>query len=146
MRKTTVSLIFIGFIFIGCIWFIIESFSFQDTARYFPMTVASIGAIISLIVFIQTLIHHVKTKEETLFHQQFGEVLKYAGWLIGYILLITIIGFIPSTVIYLIAFLYFVTRMKLLQIAVSVGGTLAFLFVLGEFVELKWPGGILFFM
>ncbi|PTL39131.1 tripartite tricarboxylate transporter TctB family protein [Alkalicoccus saliphilus] len=144
MRRTTASLLFAFFIFIGCLWLIIESFSFQATARYFPLTVATLGAAFSFLVFVQTFMKDRKERQETLFHEQFGEVIKYAGWLIGYIVLINIAGFIPSTIIYMITFLYFVTQMKIHQVAVSLGGTLVFLFVLQEFVDIEWPAGMFF--
>jgi len=122
-----------------------EASHFAKLARFFPLYISAAATILSLIdVILQAkkLMSEKKEHAETVHDNPFA-VAKYILWVLGYLLLIYLIGFITGTVIYLFAFLYFETGFGIIKSTISVAITVLLIYIFGNFMTLYWPVGLL---
>ncbi|MCP8616317.1 tripartite tricarboxylate transporter TctB family protein [Salirhabdus salicampi] len=144
MRQNYYSLIFSMFlmlIFLVASWL---AYSFNDLAKFFPYTIAIGGAILTFIHVILSIVKMVKgenaSNEEQ--HEEEGSVLRYMLWIIGYIGLIYIIGFLTATTLFLAFFLYFESKFSVLKTAISLAIVLSLIHIFANMMNLYWPEGV----
>lgn len=122
---------------------------FADLAKFFPLAVAIISANIALLSMILQGVGIYKARKEI------GEdevdieeeapilrLLRYITWTFGYVILIYFIGFIASTIIFLLGFFIIESKFKywvsILNTAIVIGVLLLF----SEIMNLQWPNGL----
>ncbi|MCL7745499.1 tripartite tricarboxylate transporter TctB family protein [Halalkalibacter alkaliphilus] len=145
MKKSHASLLFLVLVFCLFLWMMIQAQTFQETASYFPFYIALLAGILTVVATIKQIVTLKKAKDEELFHENFMNVLKYVGWIVSYIVLIYVVGFVPASMIYLFVFLLLEARMSILKCLLSTGATAVVIIAMSRFMDLKWPSSLLTF-
>ena len=71
-------------------------------------------------------------------------MVRYFGWLIGFVVLIWAIGFVYSIPIYIFTYLKMEARYRWLKCGIYAAGTTAFIAILFDYVfRIAWPDGTL---
>lgn len=144
MNKEKSNILFIAILCFFFGWAAWEAYNFAELASFFPFYVSLFGLLIGVI---QLIISVVKLGRKTSSDQTEEDVnilgsLKYMGWVIGYIVLIIVIGFLPATVVFLAAFLFIVSKMKWYKIILSIVLTLTVIALISNMLTIYWPTGI----
>jgi flagellar biosynthesis protein FliP len=140
------SLIFSCFLFVlfsGAAW---QAYHFVELARFFPFYISIVAAIVSLgemLLIIRKIKKRKGEAENSLEDsKQSGSVVKYMIWIVAYIVIIIVLGFLPATVLFLFAFLYFETKFSLVKSLLSVAITMTVITIIANIMTLYWPKGI----
>jgi hypothetical protein len=155
---------FLLFIFTYMLW---ESLSFSAQARHFPILIAVTGIVLVFLNILFILIKKRKTERlsnietidslekesnlsgdldqenvveiESLF--EIKKAVYYGSWIIGYILLVYLISFIPATILFLLLFLKNVTKFTWIKTIIGIIGTIIVLLLLDNVLDLAFPKG-----
>lgn len=137
---------FVGAVFIGAA---ILSFAFPESARRFPLTVTILSA---LFVVIQILKLYLNTKQEDTKEDasnqktvlsQGKKIAPYIIWILGFYLLIYIVGFVIASGIFVFAFLLTQAKLRWYFALISAAIVVAGILFLGDLLSLKWPFGLI---
>lgn len=71
-----------------------------------------------------------------------NETARYLGWIVAYIVLIAVVGFIVATAIFLAASLKILGHASWRGVAVGVASVIAFVYAVSHFMNLVWPDGL----
>ncbi|MCM3714191.1 tripartite tricarboxylate transporter TctB family protein [Alkalihalobacillus oceani] len=142
VKKQTLSLVFSALMLLLFGYMAIEATNFQSLAKYFPLTIAIFAILVCLIDLLLQLKRRSKTTDVS--STTSLKVLIYIGWIVGYLVLIFFLGFIVGTAVFLFAFLYIETGFKIVKAAVTMGITIAVIFLFGRVIGLYWPSGMFF--
>ena len=122
---------------------------FQRLAMYFPVTVSSLGFVLSAIFVFLNIRQKIKnpavvtSENETEEKEYFIGSVRYLAWFVGYIVLIYIAGILIATSLFLGAFLFFEAKMRWWGILISVVAALVVLNVISSVMRLYWPQSLL---
>jgi len=145
MNKSKYSLVFTVFLFILFVCLAWQASHFGELARFFPLYISIGGAVLTLaevVVQLRRVIKESKDHVETV-HDSPWLVLKYLFWVLGYLGVIYIVGFIIGTAVYLLTFLYFETKFSIVKSAFGAAVAVSLLLLFGEVMTLYWPEGML---
>lgn len=145
MRQQKLSLSFSIFIFIIFCFAAWKSLSFAELARFFPLYISVAGAVLTLVHIIISSINIVRNKQDEKSGklEELGSVFKYIVWVIGYIILIFVIGFLPATVVFLFAFLLKESKFGIIKTVIGVALTMSIILLFSNLMNLYWPTGII---
>lgn len=143
MKKSHASLLFLSVCFIAFLWLAIEANSFPAQARHFPFYIAVLAGVLTLIALVQQIIEVRKSQSNELFHENIGRVLRYMGWIIGFIVAIYLIGLILAAVLYLLLFLFIEAKIGILKTIAFTAVTITAMFLITNFMDLNWPSSLL---
>jgi beta-lactamase regulating signal transducer with metallopeptidase domain len=138
------------------------SLDFRELAQYMPLYISLLALILAFTNLIVDLVRWRATgtavgsdtiataalreddpEEAGEVRATFARVVRYLGWVLGYVLLIWVIGLVPATAVFLVAFLVIEARMRLVLIAIGTVLTLAALMGISELMNLFWPPSLL---
>ncbi|MFB5662272.1 tripartite tricarboxylate transporter TctB family protein [Alteribacillus sp. HJP-4] len=145
MDKKFASILFSAFLMIVFIYTAWTANEFTRLAKYFPFYISIIGA---LFCFLYTLIQ-IKNWRKAKKQEGDREVLRwrrpliYTCWLLGYVLLIYIAGLMAATAVFLGAFLYYESKIKLWKTAATTAFVLVAVNVFSMYMNLYWPDNLL---
>jgi hypothetical protein len=145
VNKEKYSLIFSVFVFALFSWMAWEATGFAELARFFPLYISIAGAVLTLADIVLRIIklnRNINKKTEAV-HDAPLSVLKYIIWIIGYLVLMYLLGFLVATTIFLFAFLYIESGFKLIKTFLSVTITMVAIISFGNLMTLFWPKGLL---
>lgn len=116
-----------------------------QVSRSYPFALIVISALMTVYLLIRSL---VKMRNETPQETQAGEQAKvifpYCLMIIGYILLLTLIGYIPATMMFMIAsFCFLKLKNKVAMIVITVVTTLLLYYIFTNFLVVILPKGSL---
>lgn len=144
MTKQTATLIFSSLILMLFVWMTFEASQFANLARYFPQYIALLGGVLSLWSVILQIRNIWKQrgvqKKEVL--QLMGS-LKYIAWIVGYIGLIYIVGFMVATGVFLTTFLMIEAKFNIIRTLTATVVVLLLLTVFSDVMNLYWPTNLL---
>ncbi|WP_462420280.1 tripartite tricarboxylate transporter TctB family protein [Salinicoccus sp. Marseille-QA3877] len=145
MNKALANILFTGFIFLLFTVAWVEATTFSRLAQFFPLYISMAGSILSLVYLIKTIIDYRKetTAEERGEHVLILMPFRYIGWVIGYLIMMYIFGFLISTSIFLFVFLIFESKMKVIESMVSVAIVLVVVSYLSAAINIAWPSSLL---
>jgi TRAP-type C4-dicarboxylate transport system permease small subunit len=139
VKKLSFPLAFSVFLLLIFIFMIYQALEFQILARYFPLTIASLGAVLLVV----EIIFQLKNKETTKKNEEINSnTLKYLAWIVGYMILIFIIGFILATIVFLFAFFKTESGYSLIKNIITTAVVIGVIFILEYFLNLNWPTGL----
>ena len=142
-------LVFLALVFIAAI---VLAWPMPPGARLMPLFAACTGLGLSLFAIIRLLIGQWREA------QQAGEgeasydiasesepidLLRYGGWMLVYIVMLLLLGFIVSTVVFAAAFLRIERKSSWLAIALTCLLTLGLAHLLSAALSVQWPHGLL---
>ena len=140
MNKAIAQLGFTILLFFLFIYSAIEATSFKQLAKYFPLYISIIAAILLLIEIIRQIIKLKENKEKgEQFHPNLKGAFKYTLYLIVYVLLVYLIGFVLASIIYVFVFLYFIAKMRLISSIITVAVLVGLMIMFGDAMNLYWP-------
>jgi len=85
-----------------------------------------------------------KTDDDVEFKKKTGRMVKYLGWLIGFVVLIWAIGIVYSIPIYIFSYMKIEGKYGWLKCGIYAAGTTVFITILFEYVfRVAWPEGAL---
>lgn len=135
------------FLFFG--WMAWEAASFTEKARYFPYYIsitATVLTFFNVLINIRVLLKQKAQAAEVIREQEDEEisepVLRYILWVVGFIVVIILIGFLPATVLFLLTFLYIETGYGILKAFVGTAAALTFILLFSSYMTIYWPSGI----
>jgi hypothetical protein len=145
MNKERYSLIFSIAVFLLFCLMAWEARGFAELARFFPLYISIGGAVLALadIVFKIIKLTSNKNQKSEIVHDKPLSVIKYIIWIIGYLVLISLVGFIAATAIFLFAFLLIEAGFKLIKAFISVAVAIVGIISFGNYMTLFWPKGLL---
>lgn len=145
MNKALANILFTAFIFLLFTFAWVEATTFSRLAQFFPLYISIAGSIVSLVYLIKTIIDYRKetTAEERHEHVLILLPFRYIGWVIGYLIMMYIFGFLISTSIFLFVFLIFESKMKIIESMVSVAIVLFVVSYLSAAINIAWPSSLL---
>jgi hypothetical protein len=143
MNKSSATLMFYLFLFVFFGWMAVEARRFQETASYFPLSIASVASILVIVAAVKQIVSIRKGEKSEPFHEKFHFVLKYMLWVIGYVILIYLVGFILASVIYVSLFLFLEAKISFLKIICVTATMVVFIIVISHWLELTWPSNVL---
>jgi hypothetical protein len=145
VNKEKYSLIFSVFVLILFCWMAWEARGFAELARFFPLYISIGGAVLALVDIILRIIklNRNKNNESESVHDKPLSVLKYFIWIVGFLVLIYLLGFLVATTIFLFAFLYIEAGFKLIKTFLSVTVTMVAIISFSNVMTLYWPKGLL---
>ncbi|MBS3976740.1 MAG: tripartite tricarboxylate transporter TctB family protein [Syntrophomonadaceae bacterium] len=132
------------------LWTAWEALGFAKQARFLPLYVS----LVAIPLVIAQLFLEIKNKatndssansaeDFNALKERMPALLVYMGWVLGYVLLIYLLGFLVATGIFLFAFLKRESGMTLVQTITGVVITLGFIVFFGRVLHMYWPEGIL---
>ncbi len=141
------------------------SFGFHRLAMYFPFAVSVIGLILSGVYVLKLVVTRRRVDAESSSSEsgagpvgpestaefsgdavsEIRKALPYLAWFIGYILLISLVGVVVASALFLAAFLLREARMRWWGVLISVVSTLVILFAFSSVMRLYWPRNLLGF-
>src|SRR5690625_2221849 len=143
MDKAVAQLSFTSLLLLFFIYTAVAATSFKELARYFPLYLSVIGAVLLFIEVIRQLLTIKKNmKKDEQLHPNIKAVILYTLYLTGYILLVYLIGMIIATVIFLFVFLYFTAKMRLISSIITVIVVVGVLMLFADVMNLYWPKSI----
>lgn len=145
MNKNIANIIFTTFIFILFTAAAIDALTFSRLAQFFPLYISAAGAILSFIYLIKIIIEHIKHTSPDDRNERLLIVkpLKYIAWIIGYLMLIYIVGMLIATGIFLFIFLILESKMKVLSSILAVSVMLVLITYLSAAIDIAWPTSLL---
>lgn len=145
MNKALGNILFTGLMFLLFTFAWIEALTFTRLAQFFPLYISLAGSTLSLVYFLKTLVEYKKetTAEERAEHILILRPLRYIAWVIGYLLLIYVFGFLISTAVFLFVFLIYESRMKVMGSLLSMAITLVVVTYLSAAINIEWPVSLL---
>ena len=85
-----------------------------------------------------------KTDEDVEFKKKTGRMVKYLGWLIGFVVIIWAIGIVYSIPIYIFSYMKIEGKYGWLKCGIYAAATTVFITILFEYVfRVAWPEGAL---
>jgi hypothetical protein len=145
VNKEKCSLLFSVCLFALFCWMAWEAMGFAELARFFPLYISIGGAALTLVDIILRIIKlnaNKNTKSEPV-HEHPLSVLKYVIWIIGFLFLIYLLGFLIATTIFLFSFLYIESKFKVVKAFLSVTIAMVAIISFGNVMTLHWPKGLL---
>lgn len=143
MRKANASILFLIVCLIVFLWMALEARTFQTQASYFPFYIAIIACILTVLALIKQILMMRKGEDKGPFHENGRIVIKYTGWLVGFIILIYIVGIVVAAFFYLFLFMFYEAKIGLLKTVISAGVAIAVIIFVSKFMELKWPSSLI---
>ena len=135
--------LFIGLLFLAA--FLLAK-QFPATAQKFPNALLLTGLAFSVLHMLRILIDrksypaNVTDKGIT---AQFKKIAPYIFWILGYYLLIYLVGLVLASAIFVIAFLIRNTTMQWYYTIFSAFMVVTLMLFIGKLLSLKWPFGLL---
>lgn len=148
MSKEMKSILFTGSLFIMFCIMALEANTFADKAKFFPLFVALGAVFIALVSITLQTIQLIKSRKSNENKDEeeageTGEMIKYVLWIIGYVALIYIIGFMPATILFLLAFLLVESKFRIITTIPLIVLVVGVLVVFSNIMNLYWPTGLL---
>lgn len=145
MNKALANILFTGFIFLLFTFAWVEAMTFSRLAQFFPLYISIAGSILSLVYLIKTIIDYRKetSSEERKEHVLILMPFRYIGWVIGYLIMMYIFGFLISTSVFLLVFLIFESKMKVIESMISVAIVLVVVSYLSAAINIAWPSSLI---
>ena len=144
MNKAIAQLSFTSLLLLFFIYTAVAATSFKELARYFPLYLSVIGAVLLFIEVIRQLLTIKKNmKKDEKLHPNIKGAILYTLYLTGYILLVYLLGMIIATVIFLFIFLYFTAKMRLISSIITVIVVVGILMLFADVMNLYWPKSVL---
>lgn len=145
MNKALANILFTGFIFLLFTFAWVEAMTFSRLAQFFPLYISMAGSILSLAYLIKTIIDYRKetSSEERKEHVLILMPFRYIGWVIGYLIMMYIFGFLISTSVFLLVFLIFESKMKVIESMISVAIVLVVVSYLSAAINIAWPSSLI---
>ncbi|MGV2619811.1 UNVERIFIED_CONTAM: tripartite tricarboxylate transporter TctB family protein [Halobacillus marinus] len=143
MDKQKLNIAFTIFLFALFTWAAITALSFSRLAQFFPIYVSTAGSIVTGLYLCSEIIKYVKQKDKK--HQKvlIVQPLIYLAWIVGYVIMIYIIGVLAASAVFLMTFLVKESRFTIGKAAYSTGITIVALIVLSSFMKIAWPESLL---
>ncbi|MCP3028744.1 tripartite tricarboxylate transporter TctB family protein [Halobacillus sp. A5] len=144
MTKQTLNLIFTFCIFIVFVWAAVTALTFSRLAQFFPLYVSIAGSIVSGIYLVKEVVKIMKQKDQGS-HPKVLIVkpIIYTGWIVGYVITISLFGLFIASTIYLIAFLLIESKFTFFKALYSTGIALVIITVLSNLLNIAWPQSVL---
>ncbi|WP_018922888.1 tripartite tricarboxylate transporter TctB family protein [Salsuginibacillus kocurii] len=144
MKKSHTSIAFNIVFLMIFVWMIIEALNFQEQARYFPFYVGLLACLLMIITIFKEIKDAKKKGPETeKFHNHLGRVIRYAGWLLFFVILIYIFGLIPAITIYLLLFLLLEAEIGWIKSILSTSIGVTVICLLSIYLDLDWPSSLI---
>lgn len=144
MNRAVAQFGFTILMFILFVYSAIEATSFKKLAKYFPLYISIIAAIILFIEIVKQGIQLKKNvKKGEVLHPNLRGAIKYGLILTVYIAMVYLIGLILASAIYVFLFLYFIAEMKLIQSLIAITVLTVLLITFGNVMNLYWPKSLL---
>ncbi|MDV2686123.1 tripartite tricarboxylate transporter TctB family protein [Alkalihalophilus lindianensis] len=147
MSRLLASTLFSFFLFVFFALFALEASTFSRLAQFFPYYISIAGAVLSFIyttIQIRELVKNKKVQEE-LATLNMKRPLKYLAWLIGYVVLIYVLGIIVASILFLASFLYIESKFTVLKTAMSISIVVVGLLLFSNVMNLYWPNNLVGF-
>ncbi|GGF28158.1 hypothetical protein GCM10010954_29070 [Halobacillus andaensis] len=144
MNKQTLNVIFTFCIFIVFVWAAVTALTFSRLAQFFPLYVSIAGSIVSGIYLVKEVIKIRKQKDQGSHPKVL--IIKpiiYTGWIVGYVITISLLGLLIASTIYLIAFLLIESKFTFFKALYSTGIALVIITVLSNLLNIAWPQSVL---
>ncbi|WP_101845166.1 tripartite tricarboxylate transporter TctB family protein [Halobacillus sp. Marseille-P3879] len=144
MTKQTLNLIFTFCIFIVFVWGAFTALTFSRLAQFFPLYVSIAGSIVSGIYLVKEVIKIRKQKDQGSHPKVL--IIKpiiYTGWIVGYVITISLVGLFIASTIYLISFLLIESKFPFFKALYSTGIALVIITVLSNLLNIAWPQSVL---
>ncbi|MFG6150320.1 tripartite tricarboxylate transporter TctB family protein [Halobacillus sp. B23F22_1] len=144
MNKQTLNVIFTFCIFIVFIWGAFTALTFSRLAQFFPLYVSIAGSIVSGIYLVKEVIKIRKQKDQGSHPKVL--IIKpiiYTGWIVGYVITISLVGLFVASTIYLISFLLIESKFTFFKALYSTGIALVLITVLSNLLNIAWPQSVL---
>ncbi|WP_431801588.1 tripartite tricarboxylate transporter TctB family protein [Halobacillus andaensis] len=144
MTKQTLNLIFTFCIFIVFVWGAFTALTFSRLAQFFPLYVSIAGSIVSGIYLVKEVIKIRKQKDQGSHPKVL--IIKpiiYTGWIVGYVITISLVGLFIASTIYLISFLLIESKFTFFKALYSTGIALVLITVLSNLLNIAWPQSVL---
>ncbi|WP_252311130.1 tripartite tricarboxylate transporter TctB family protein [Sinobaca sp. H24] len=144
MTKQTLNVIFTFGIFMVFVWAAFTALTFSRLAQFFPLYVSIAGSILSGIYLIKEIIKIRKQKKQGS-HPKVLIIkpLIYTGWIMGYVITISLVGLFIASTIYLISFLLIESKFTFFKTIYSTGIALVLITVLSNLLNIAWPQSVL---
>ncbi|SDP17814.1 tripartite tricarboxylate transporter TctB family protein [Halobacillus aidingensis] len=144
MTKQTLNVIFTICIFIVFVWAAVTALAFSRLAQFFPLYVSIAGSLVSGIYLVKEVAKIMKQKEKDS-HPKVLIVkpIIYIGWIVGYVITISLVGLFVASTIYLIAFLLIESKFTFVKALYSTGIALVIITVLSNLLNIAWPQSVL---
>ena len=140
------------------ILYTIEATTFTPLARYAPETAGTAASVLLALVVVRELIRLIRYDPDrpaaygrTIEYMEDSEgdvtpailraSLKYTGWIVGFVVLIWLLGLIVAAPLFLALFLLIDARSSIRFTAISIVGVLVCLWLLGQ-LGFTWPPGV----
>lgn len=129
---------------------------FSPLARTFPLTVSVAGVVLAAARLASQMWKYARSSVAVADHGQTDaasteenasegttkRVVRFFGWILGYLLLIKVAGLLIATAIFITAFSRIEARMRWIHIAIVALAALAGLYLLGSLLGIVWPQGM----
>ncbi|MBU8906000.1 tripartite tricarboxylate transporter TctB family protein [Desertibacillus haloalkaliphilus] len=142
MKKKHASLLFLGLLFLLFVWMAVQATSFQTQASYFPLYIALLASVLTIVATIRQIVQMRKEDNQEPFHENMSNVIKYTAWLIGYLILIYLVGLVLASIVYLFTFLLYEARLTIVKSILSTGVATVVVILISRFMELEWPSSL----
>ncbi|WP_406944141.1 tripartite tricarboxylate transporter TctB family protein [Halobacillus sp. SY10] len=144
MTKQTLNVIFTFCIFIVFVWAAVTALTFSRLAQFFPLYVSIAGSLVSGIYLVKEVAKIIKQKNQGS-HPKVLIVkpIVYIGWIVGYVITISLVGLFVASTIYLIAFLLIESKFTFVKALYSTGIALVIITVLSNLLNIAWPQSVL---
>ncbi|WP_096187176.1 tripartite tricarboxylate transporter TctB family protein [Evansella halocellulosilytica] len=141
ISKSKVHIAFTALLTLLFLWFAMEATSFSDRARFFPLYISLIAIFFVVLELAVGIFRTVRKKADSdPFHPNLTEALTYILWILFLLILIYLVGFKVGSIVFLGAFLYFVTKLKWWKVLAAVLITFLCLYLFGDhYMNLHWP-------
>lgn len=119
---------------------------FSERARLVPALVSVLGAVLALVVLVIEVRKRTATDRGTdsaAWREELGWVAAAFGWLIGFVVLVYVLGMLLAAVVFVPVFLWRVAQMAWWRIAVYTVAVVAVLVVLEQVADIALPIGYL---
>lgn len=151
------SLVFTLFLFVVFTLAAIEANNFTNLASFFPLFTAIIAANLALISSIIQGINIYKLKKGIINESDakdnaielesenasLGLIFYYVGWVVGYVLIIYLLGLIIATIIFLVLFFTIESKFKVWKTLLATAIVITLIISFGNLMNLYWPTGVI---
>lgn len=135
--------LFIGLLFLAA--FVLAK-QFPATAQKFPNALLLTGLAFSVLHLLRVLIDRKSYPSDVTdkgITAQFKKIAPYIFWILGYYLLIYLVGLVIGSALFIIAFLSRNTTIKWYYGILSAFLVVTLMLFIGKLLSLKWPFGLL---
>ena len=122
------------------------SFSFPESARRFPLVVSVISALFVVIQLVKVWLKKdssdASENPKTVLSQG-RKIIPYIIWILGFYLVIFLVGFVIASGIFVFSFLLTQAKLRWYMALLATVLVVAAILFLGDLLSLKWPLGII---